>query len=148
MKRLLVLVAMVLAAAAPATASGQRPTLGELEAEVMCPTCKTLLEVSEAPVADRMRVFIRSRIAAGDTKSEIKAKLVTQFGEAVLASPPKRGLNLIVWLAPMATLIGGCLVLAWLVQRSSRRRADAEDAVVLDAETEAEVALALAEAER
>jgi cytochrome c-type biogenesis protein CcmH len=148
MKRLLVMAAMVLAAAAPATASEQRPTLGELEAEVMCPTCKTLLEVSEAPVADRMRVFIRNRIAAGDTKSGIKEKLVTQFGEAVLASPPKRGLNLIVWLAPMATLIGGCLVLARFGQSSSRRRDDPEDAVDLDAETEAAIALALAEAER
>jgi cytochrome c-type biogenesis protein CcmH len=148
MRRLLLIVVLSLAAVAPAAASEQRPTLAELEAEVMCPTCKTLLEVSEAPVADRMRVFIRNRIAAGDTKSGIEEKLVAQFGEAVLASPPKRGLNLIVWVAPMAALIGGCLVLAWLGQRASRRRADAEDAVDLDAETEAAIALALAEAER
>jgi cytochrome c-type biogenesis protein CcmH len=148
MKRLLLVVGLALVTAAPAVASEQRPTLGELEAEVMCPTCKTLLEASDAPVADRMRVFIRNRIAAGDTKSGIKEKLVTQFGEAVLASPPKHGLNLTIWIAPMATLIGGCLALAWLGQRASRARGDTEDDVDLDAETEAAIAHALAEAER
>jgi cytochrome c-type biogenesis protein CcmH len=148
MRRLLLIIVAALVVAAPAAASEQRPTLGELEAEVMCPTCKTLLEVSDAPVAERMRVFIRSRIAAGDTKSGIKDKLVRQFGEAVLASPPKHGLNLMVWLAPMATLVGGCVLLAWLVQRASRRRAGPEEAVDLDADTEAAIALALADADR
>jgi cytochrome c-type biogenesis protein CcmH len=148
MRRLLLIAILGVAVAAPAAAGEQRPTLRELEAEVMCPTCKTLLEVSDAPVADRMRVFIRKRIAAGDTKSAIKEKLVGQFGEAVLASPPKRGLNLVVWVAPAATLVGGCLALALLGRRASRSRADAEDDVDLDAETEAQIALALAEAER
>jgi cytochrome c-type biogenesis protein CcmH len=95
-----------------------------------------------------MRVFIRSRIAAGDSKSEIKDKLVAQFGESVLAAPPKRGFNLLVWLAPMAALVGGCLVLAWHGHRESRKRADGAEPVALDAETEQAVALALAEAER
>jgi cytochrome c-type biogenesis protein CcmH len=148
MRRLLLIVLLSLVAAVPAAASEQRPTLAELEAEVMCPTCKTLLEVSDAPVADRMRVFIRGRIAASDTKSEIKDKLVRQFGEAVLASPPKHGLNLMVWLAPMAALVGGCLLLAWLGQRASRRRADPDEAVDLDPETEAAIALALADPDR
>jgi cytochrome c-type biogenesis protein CcmH len=148
MRRLLAITALALATAAPAVASEKQPTLGELEEEVMCPTCKTLLEASDAPVADRMRVFIRSRIAAGDTKSEIKETLVAQFGEAVLASPPKRGFNLTIWIAPVATLIGGCLALGWFGHRASRKRADADGDVELDAETEAAIALALAEAER
>ena len=148
MKRLLLIACLGLATAAPAAASEQRPTLGELEAEIMCPTCKTLLEASDAPVADRMRVFIGDRIAAGDTKSAIKVKLVGQFGEAVLASPPKHGFNLTIWIAPMATLIGGCLVLTWLGRGASRARADVEDDVDLDAETEAAIARALTEAER
>ena len=147
MTRLLAIAVLVLTAAAPAAASEQRPTLGELEAEVMCPTCKTLLEASDAPIADRMRAFIRSRIGAGDTKSEIKETLVAQFGEAVLASPPKRGFNLTIWIAPVAALIGGCLALGWLGHRATRTRHDVDADVELDAETEAAVALALAEGE-
>src|SRR5712691_7666061 len=43
---------------------------------------------SDAPVARRIENYIRKRIAAGDTKSEIKAKLVAQFGPSILAAPP------------------------------------------------------------
>jgi cytochrome c-type biogenesis protein CcmH len=136
-----------LSLAAPAVASEERPTLRELEAEVMCPTCNTLLETSDAPVAERMRVYIRSRIAAGDSKSEIKERLVAQFGEAVLASPRRRGLGLLAWLAPAAALLAGGLVLAWRGRRTARLDVDAEPAP-LDDETEEAIALALAEANR
>ena len=59
-----------------AVASESQPTLAEIESEVVCPTCHTTLDQSSSAVADRMRTFIRARIAAGDTKSEIKRKLV------------------------------------------------------------------------
>lgn len=87
-----------------AVASEQHPTLAELETELMCPTCKTTLDASEAPIAERMRTFIRTRISAGDTKTEIKDALVRQFGEAVLAAPPAHGFNLLAWLGPLAGL--------------------------------------------
>ena len=61
-------------------ASEPKPTPAELESELVCPVCETTLDTSDAPVARRMKAFIRERIAAGDTKSEIKAKLVDQFG--------------------------------------------------------------------
>ena len=97
----LVVVVLALGLAAPALASDRHPTLGELEGEVMCPTCKTTLDQSSAPIADRIRQFITARIAAGDTKSEIKAKLVAQFGPAVLAEPSKHGFNLLAWVLPL-----------------------------------------------
>ena len=131
MRRLLAIAVLVLTTAAPAAASEQRPTLGELEAEVMCPTCKTLLEASDAPIADRMRAFIRSRIGAGDTKSEIKRKLVLQFGPAVLAEPSKHGFNLLAWVVPFVSLGVGAAALALLAWRWSRRR-DAEAPAVAD----------------
>ncbi len=114
------LLALVLAA--PAAASERHPTLGELEGEVMCPTCKTTLDQSTAPIANRIRQFITARIAAGDTKSEIKRKLVLQFGPAVLAEPSKSGFNLLAWVLPFVALGLGAAVLAWLVWRWSRRR--------------------------
>ena len=40
----------------------------------MCPTCKTTLDQSSAPIADRIRQFISARIAAGDTKSRDQAE--------------------------------------------------------------------------
>ncbi len=119
---LLVLLALVALSAGPAAASQERPTLEELERELWCPTCNQSLAMSNAPVADRMRAYIRERIAAGDTKSEIKAELVAQFGEGVLAAPPRQGFNLLAWLLPLAGLVGAVLVVTvaarrWLAAR-------------------------------
>jgi cytochrome c-type biogenesis protein CcmH len=126
--RLAVAMLLGLVLAAPAAASERHPTLGELEGEVMCPTCKTTLDQSNAPIADRIRQFISARIAAGDTKSEIEHKLVLQFGPAILAEPSKHGLNLLVWVLPFVALGVGAAVLAWLAWRWSRAREPAPPA--------------------
>jgi len=115
-----------LALAASASASESRPTLAELETEVICPTCHTTLDQSSSAIADRMRIFIRGRIAAGDSKTEIKEALVREFGDAVLASPPKRGFNLLAWVLPPVGLVAAACVLAFLAVRWSRRRDDAD----------------------
>lgn len=113
--RLLVAAVAALALAAPALAGP--PTLSDVEDEVVCPTCKITLDQSNAPVADRMRAFIRARIAAGDSKAEIKAKLVAQFGPRVLAVPQRRGFDLIAWVLP----IGGALLAAGAVAAAAWR---------------------------
>jgi cytochrome c-type biogenesis protein CcmH len=107
---------------APAAASEQSPTLPELERELICPTCHETLAASTSPIAERMRVFIRARIAAGDTKSEIKDKLVDQFGESVLAAPPKSGFNLLAWVLPLAGIVLAAGVVGFLAYRWSRSR--------------------------
>lgn len=122
----LLLAVLALALAAPAVASDRHPTLGELEGEVMCPTCKTTLDQSTAPIADRIRQFISARIAAGDTKSEIKQKLVDQFGPAVLAEPSKRGFNLLAWVLPFVGIGLAAAALGALAWRWTRSREPAE----------------------
>ena len=120
--RLAAALLLALVLAAPAAASERHPTLGELEGEVMCPTCKTTLDQSNAPIANRIRQFISARIAAGDTESEIKAKLVAQFGPAILAEPSKHGFNLLAWVLPFVALGVGAVALGLLVWRWSRGR--------------------------
>jgi cytochrome c-type biogenesis protein CcmH len=115
-------VLLALAAAAPALASERHPTLAELESEIICPTCHTSLDQSDSPIALRIKNFISARIAAGDTKSQIKSKLVAQFGEGVLAEPPKHGFGLLAWILPLAGIIGGAVVVALLAWRWSRWR--------------------------
>ena len=133
MKRAIVFLALAVAALALATivlslrAGGEeRPTLEELERETVCPTCNTTLAMSSSPIADRMRAFIRKRIAAGDSESEIKEKLVAEFGEGVLAAPPKRGFNLLAWLLPIGGALVGVVVLAVAARRWVGARATAE----------------------
>jgi cytochrome c-type biogenesis protein CcmH/NrfF len=124
MRRLAVVLAVALLAAACGGGDDETPTLAELEKQFICPTCQTTLELSNAPVADRMRAFIRERIAAGDSESEISDALVAQFGEGVLAAPPKEGFNLLAWVLPLA---GGAVAigaLAVALRRWSRARAE------------------------
>ena len=118
MRRALLLSLLVLLAGAACGGSDEaEPTLAQLEKELICPTCQTTLELSNAPVADQMRAFIRERIAAGDSESEIKDALVAQFGEAVLAAPPRSGFNLLAWVLPLA---GGALAVAGLADHMLR----------------------------
>jgi len=127
---------IALALAAPAAASEERPTAAELESELVCPVCETTLDTSNAPVALRMKAFIRERIAAGDTKSEIKAELVEQFGPAVLAVPPRKGFDWLAWLLPLAGLVVAIMVVGSLAWRWSRTRADEPEPPPLDPELE------------
>jgi cytochrome c-type biogenesis protein CcmH len=122
MKRLALLLLVALAFPAAAAASEENPTLRELEGELMCPTCGTTLELSNAPAANQIRRFVRARIAAGDTKSEIEDKLVDEFGRGVLASPPKEGFDLLAWVLPLLALGLGAAAIGVLVVRWSRRR--------------------------
>ena len=114
------LVLVVLAGAA--TASARHPTLAELEGEVMCPICHTTLDQSNSLAARRIEQYISRPIAAGDTKSEIKAKLVAQFGPAILAAPPRHGFDLLAWWIPIGGVLTGALVLGGVAHRWSRAR--------------------------
>jgi cytochrome c-type biogenesis protein CcmH len=127
--RLLVAMLAVLALAAAPTAfasdtkmdSHPRPTLSDLEGEVMCPICHTTLDQSSSPAATQIENFISQRIAA-DSKQQIKDRLVADYGPQILAAPPKKGFNLLAWLLPFAGLFGGALALAALAWGWSRPR--------------------------
>jgi cytochrome c-type biogenesis protein CcmH len=123
------LVALSWAAAAPALASGPSPqvSLSDVEDEVMCPICGTLLELSDSPQALREKAFIAKLIAAGRTRSEIKDALVAQYGSEVLAQPRGSGFNLSAYLVPAIAFALAAAALAVGVARW-RRRADREPA--------------------
>ena len=123
MKRAALVLALVALVAVPiARASENHPTLTELEGEIMCPVCDTTLDQSSSPAARQIENLIAARIAAGDSKQEIKDLLVAQYGPKILAAPPKKGFNLLAWLLPIALLLGGGLVLGVLAWRWSHAR--------------------------
>ena len=125
-------------AVAPAGASiGGAPNPADLEAELVCPTCKTTLDQSDSLVAQRMKAFIRVRIARGWNEEQIKSALVAEFGPGVLAEPPGGGFGLLAWLLPLAALAAGAVAVAFLIRRwSGRRVPEAEDDAPLDPQLE------------
>ncbi|MFM9043819.1 MAG: hypothetical protein ACKOPI_06765, partial [bacterium] len=46
-------------------AGAEQASLPDIEDEVMCPICGTILEASNSPQAEREREFIRAQIAQG-----------------------------------------------------------------------------------
>jgi cytochrome c-type biogenesis protein CcmH len=109
-------------ATAPALASNRHPTQGELESELVCPTCHTTLDESDAPIAREMKAVIRRRIAQGATKSQIEQELVDEFGPSVLGVPRKNGFDLLAWALPLGGIGVAAAAIAFGAWRWSRGR--------------------------
>lgn len=116
------LLVALLAGSVPAAAA---PTLEDqvdaIAGELMCLVCEgqTVAE-SNSPLAIQMRTQIRERLAAGESREQILAYFVSQFGESVLAAPPKRGVGLALWLAPIVAFAVGLMVMARYLRRITR----------------------------
>jgi len=128
-------IALILAVAAAPQAS-----LPDIEDEVMCVECGTVLSVSNSPVAQQERQFIREQIVAGRNKEQIKAALVDEYGDEVIASPKTPWL----WLVPVVVAIAAAIGIGFAIRRWRGRTPpeepelppplSAEDARRLDAE--------------
>ena len=119
----------LLAAAVLAGAAGAQdpPRASDLEAELVCPVCDTTLDQSTAPVAERMKLYIRQRIAAGASEQEIKDALVAEFGPGVIAEPPDGGFGLLAWLLPLVAVVAAAVVVGFLIRRWTRREPETDD---------------------
>lgn len=102
--------------ATPALAAPQT-SINDVEDEVMCPICGTLLELAESPQAERERALVKRLIAAGETKAEVKDALVAQYGQAVLALPAGSGFDLTAYLVPAIGFALAAAALALGVRR-------------------------------
>jgi cytochrome c-type biogenesis protein CcmH/NrfF len=121
MMRLLSLVAgALLALSSPVLAAEPQTSLADVEDEVMCPICGTLLELAEAPQADRQRAFVADLIAKGKTKAQIKDELVAEYGPRVLALPRGSGFELSAYLVPAIAFCAAAVALALGVRRWRR----------------------------
>jgi len=115
--RLALVLACLLGAAmaTPALAAQTTWSQADLESQLMCPVCHTLLNNSQSAEANRIREVIHQKHQQGWSEARTRDYLVAQYGEEVLAAPPKHGFYLLAWLVPAAVLLGGvalALVLA------------------------------------
>jgi cytochrome c-type biogenesis protein CcmH len=126
------------------SAQAKPPTLADLEDEVMCVECGTPLIVSQSPVANQEREFINEQIAAGKDKAQIKAALVREYGDQVLAEPGSGGFDATLWIVPVLLVLLAATGILFAVRRWRRNGPEpsaplapalsAEDARRLDAE--------------
>jgi cytochrome c-type biogenesis protein CcmH len=107
-------------------------SLPELEDEVMCPICGTLLGLSRAPAAERQRVFMRRLIREGKTGQEIKDALVAEYGPQVLALPDDESVNFWVYVVPLTGLILAAIGVLWAGLKWRRQRGSGDGAAVAE----------------
>lgn len=122
MTRIAAICVAALVLAPTALACNSRPTLSALEGQVMCPVCGTTLDQSDSPAARQIERVISRRIAAGDTDCQIKDRLVSQYGESILASPPHHGFGLLAWWLPIGGIVLAAVALGAGVWRWSHSR--------------------------
>ncbi|HEU4371698.1 MAG TPA: cytochrome c-type biogenesis protein [Methylomirabilota bacterium] len=122
-----VLLAVLLSATAATAQQPSRPVddqqAYEIAAELRCVVCQNL-SVADSPseMASQMRAIVRERLAAGESPAQVRQYFVERYGQWILLSPPRRGFNLLVWLAPLVAVVVGLGVVALLVRRWTARR--------------------------
>jgi len=124
----LVAVGLMLAfSTGPASAQEPTPSDDEVNAiarQLYCPVCENVpLDVCPTQACAQWRATIREKLGLGWTEQQIKDYFVAQYGDRVLAAPPPRGLNWLVYLLPPLVLTGGGLLL-WQTMRRWRRAAE------------------------
>lgn len=83
-----------------------------------CPICQDLSAAdSPSTVAQQMRRTIATDLRAGQTPAQIRATFVRAYGDWILMAPPRRGIDLVAWLAPALLLLAGVA----LAVRAARR---------------------------
>ena len=91
------------------------PTDDEVNAiakDMYCPVCENIpLDVCGTVACEEWRNLIREMLSEGATESEIKAEFVAKYGDRVLAEPPVRGLNWLVYIVPPAAFLLGAFLL-------------------------------------
>ena len=109
-------------------ALGYAVTSSEMEAEFICDCgCGDVLANCTCDRSDEMRTIITGMINQGKTKTQILASFVSQFGEVILSSPPRKGFNLVAYGIPMTGFVLGSVVAVTLARRWRSSRRDEED---------------------
>ncbi len=120
----LALLATLLLAPA-AEAACPKTSLIALQDEVMCVICGVPLVNAGGPQAEDVRNFIRERADKCESKEQIKAALVEEYGDVVLAVPKKSGFDLTAWIVPLVALLAALTAIVLGALRWSRARSDA-----------------------
>jgi cytochrome c-type biogenesis protein CcmH len=99
--------------------------------QLQCPICSgATVADSPSDLAGQMRGVIRSKLQAGESDQQIIDYFVERYGDGVLIEPPRRGISLLVWVAPVIMLVAGGFLL-WRLLRSWMRPRPVSAAVPL-----------------
>ena len=94
--------------------------VSDVSKELMCPVCKgqTVAE-SNSALANDFREIIRKKLEAGESKQAILDYFISRYGESILASPPAKGIRLVVWITPLLVIVIGSFILTKFIKSNN-----------------------------
>ncbi len=142
---LFILVLLAGSAVHPAGAQEVKPTPSDDEVNAVaeglyCPVCENVpLDTCGIQACVQWRELIREKLAQGWSEEEIKQYFVDQYGDRVLAEPPRRGLNWLVYIVPPLAFLAGAYLLIKGLQNQTTE-AEEPDSLAEDSVDDAYVA--------
>jgi len=117
-RRTVYLVLFLILLAMPAAALAQEATpvipddaVNAIAKQMYCPVCENIpLDVCGTQACHQWRELIRQRLAEGWSEQQIKDYFVQQYGDRVLAEPPRQGFNWLVYIVPPVVILLGVIV--------------------------------------
>jgi len=95
----------------------------DLFKETRCLVCQSqTIYDSNSELATDLKLFIQEEIIAGKTDEDIKAQLVTNYGEWILMTPSLSKTNYILWFSPFIFLLIGIVVMFKYIFNKSAKR--------------------------
>ncbi len=89
----------------------------QVAAQLKCPVCQGE-SVADSPslISQQMRGVIRQQLQSGKSEQEVIAYFQARYGDQIVWSPPWQGFSLLAWLVPIALLLGGLLLMAFVLR--------------------------------
>jgi cytochrome c-type biogenesis protein CcmH len=118
--------AIILLVGIVAPAAAQTPTPNQINAiakDLWCPLCNGVrLDNCDLQACIQMKEVIAQKLMAGESKEQIKAYFVQQYGDVVLGAPANEGFNRLIWLLPALVGLAAAGWLIFLVRSWTQRR--------------------------
>ncbi|EKG31203.1 cytochrome c-type biogenesis protein [Pseudomonas avellanae] len=101
----------------------ERARYSELTRELRCPKCQNQdIADSNAPIAADLRKEIYRMLGEGQSNQQIIDFMVDRYGDFVRYKPSLNSRTWLLWFGPAGLLLGGLLVIGFIVMRRRKQR--------------------------
>ena len=118
-----IIVNSVMAQSQPTPSDDQ---VNAIASQLYCPVCENItLDVCSTQACAQWRELIRQKLAQGETPIQIREYFVQQYGDRVLAVPPRVGLNWILYLLPPAIFLVALILMMRFIKKHQPANSEA-----------------------
>lgn len=90
----------------------------EVASQLRCPVCQGVsIQDSPSELAQQMRTVVKEQLAAGKSGEQVKDYFISKYGEWILLEPKAAGFNMLVYALPALLVLGGGVMLVFLVKK-------------------------------